>query len=100
MSTTRVTEALARPVRTGGQMVPSGVITEVIDVFIYDLNEKQYAALFGLLVLLFGWLQVLIENWKGVAFLRKLDVPAEVPAVDSTPTPNPVDERPADEGGL
>ena len=84
MSTTRVSEAVARPARTVVQAVPSIVITEFVDAFITNLNDKQYAALAGLLLLVFGFLQVLVENKVGYALFRKFTYTN--PAVVSTPT--------------
>jgi hypothetical protein len=84
MATTVVNEAVARPVRGLVQMVPAGVVTEFVDAFIHDLSEQQYAALFGLLTLVFGLVQVLIENYAGKGFLRRIP-PTEVPVVDGGP---------------
>ena len=73
-----VKDSVARPVRTGGQLIASGVVTEFTDAFIYDMNEKQYAALLGMLTLVFGFIQVTVENWKGKAILRELpEAPVE-----------------------
>ena len=68
--TTRVSEAVARPVRTGPQAVAAFAIVEFIDSFINDLTEKQYGAAVGLLVLVLAWLQVVTENFLGKAFFR------------------------------
>ena len=62
--------AVAGPVRTAVQLLPSAVFTEVIDAFLYDLSERQYAALAALLLLLFSWGQNFVEQRKGVSFLR------------------------------
>ncbi len=81
---TRVSDSVARPVRTLGQLTASAVFTEFIDAFLYDMSEKQYAALLGLLTILFTWLQVIVENWRGKALLRNIpEKPA--PVVDSGP---------------
>lgn len=80
MSDTEVPETVARPVRTTVQLVPAAVITEVIDAFFWDLDERQYAALLGLLTILFSFLQVVLENHTGKAFLRQVP-PKEVPLV-------------------
>lgn len=63
--------AVAGPVRTAVQLVPSAVITEVVDVFIYDFDERQYAAFAALLLLGFSWIQNFIESRKGVSFLSQ-----------------------------
>lgn len=91
MSRIRVSEALARPTRTLVQAAPAGALTEFTDVFIYDMNDRQYAALVVVLTLLFGWGQVLVENAKGVGFLRRVPTPpqkAEVPVIDDNKAPN------------
>lgn len=84
MATGVVSEVVARPTRTVVQMVPAGVVTEFVDAFVYNLNEQQYAALFGLLVLVFNVLQVLVENYAGKGFLRRVP-PTQVPVVDNNP---------------
>lgn len=60
-----VSQAVARPVRTGIQMAPAAVVTELVDVFIYDMDERGYAAVFAGLTLLFGWIQSGLENAQG-----------------------------------
>lgn len=61
---------VAGPVRTAVQLLPSAVITEIIDVFIYDLDERQYAALGAALLLVISWGQNFVETKKGQFFLR------------------------------
>lgn len=80
-----VKDVVARPVRTGGQVIVAGAITEFGDAFIYDMNEKQYAALLGLLVIVVGWIQVLVENWKGVALLREIPEAPVEPVEEAKP---------------
>lgn len=63
--------SVANPTRTAVQLVPAAVITEFVDAFIYDMNEKQYAALMGLLLLVFSVLQNVFEEYKGRAFLKE-----------------------------
>lgn len=65
-----VSQVVARPVRTGVQLIPAAVITEFIDSFFYNLSDKQYAALLSLLLLLTSLIQTLIENRVGKGFLR------------------------------
>ena len=72
--TTKVSEAVARPVRTAAQATPSWVIVEVVDAFIYDLSERQFGALLLLLTLLFGWAQNLLENKRESGYFLR-DVP-------------------------
>jgi hypothetical protein len=81
-TTNAVNEAVARPVRTVVQMAPSGVITEFIDAFVHNLDDRQYAALFALLTLLIGFAQTALENRTGKAFLRTVP-PRAVPVVDN-----------------
>lgn len=81
MAKHKVSETVARPVRTAVQMAPAGVLTEFTDAFIHDLSNQQYGALFGLLTLLFGWGQVLWENYSGRALLRSVP-PTAQPVVD------------------
>ncbi len=65
-----VNRSIAGPVRTAVQFVPSAVLTECIDAFLYDLSDRQYGALSGLLLILFSWGQNYLEERKGAAFLR------------------------------
>ena len=81
-TTTTVSEIVARPVRTAVQMTPAALITEAVDVFIYDMDERGYTVVFGLLTLLIGYIQVGIENYSGKALLRKVPAP-QPPVVDS-----------------
>lgn len=62
--------SIANPVRTAGQLLPSAIIVEFIDAFVTNLSDKQYAALSGLLLLVFCYLQNLVEEIKGRAFLK------------------------------
>jgi hypothetical protein len=71
--TTRVSEAVARPVRTAIQAAPAAAITEFVDAFIYDLNDRQYGALLVLLTLVIAWVQAAYENSRGKAlWFRKV----------------------------
>lgn len=81
MATTKVSEALARPVRTGVQGSAGWVGTEFIDAFIYNMNDRQYGIMVVVLTIAFGWIQVLAENYFGKALLRKVPAP-QVPVVD------------------
>lgn len=82
MTRQTVSEAVARPVRTAVQMAPSAVVTELIDVFVYDMDERGYAAVFGALTILFGWLQTARENAIGKGFLRAVP-PVAAPVIDT-----------------
>lgn len=57
-------QSIVRPVRTAVQLAPAAVITEFADAFIYDMNDKQYAALAGVLLLVFSYSQNLYEELK------------------------------------
>lgn len=80
MSTAYVSEAVARPVRTAVQATPAWIMTEAIDSFVYDMNDRQYGVLVLLITMLIGFIQTLIESKIGKAFLRRASV-TEVPAV-------------------
>lgn len=76
-----VSTAIANPIRTGVQLVPSAVITEFIDAFVYDMSEKQYLALAALLLLLVSFVQNTVENHHKRGFLRQVP-PTDVPVID------------------
>lgn len=63
-------KAIANPTRTAVQLVPAGVITEFIDAWVYNMSDKQYAAMLGLLLLVFSYGQSLYENLKGRAIIK------------------------------
>lgn len=65
--------AVARPLRTAIQASPAWVITECIDAFIYDMSDRQFGALMGLLLVLVSWTQVLVENKAGVGLFRDVE---------------------------
>jgi len=84
VSTTKVSEALARPARTAMQGSAGWVETEFIDAFIHHLNEQQYGILVVVLTVISGWIQVAVENYLGKAVLRRM--PAQsVPVADEAP---------------
>lgn len=60
---------VANPIRTATQLVPAAVITELIDAFITNLNEQQYAALLAGLLLVTSVIQNLLEQRSGIKFL-------------------------------
>lgn len=80
----RVSEAVARPVRTAGQLVPAVVIVDVVDAFVTDLDERQYGVAVAALTLLISWVQTVVENHYGRALLRQVP-PTTVPVVDTPP---------------
>lgn len=65
-----VTRAFAGPVRTATQLVPAFVITEFADAFIYDFDEKQYAAMAAAILLGTSLIQNVIEQARGRGFLK------------------------------
>lgn len=95
-----ISQAVARPVRTGAQLSVAEVSIQVVEAFFYDLNEAQHIALLGALTIIYGVLQVLIENKAGKAVLRYIP-PTEAPLTDSALTEEPVqtDNRPRPEDG-
>lgn len=58
-------ETTRRPVRTALQAGPAFIIVECIDVFITDLDERQYGALVALLVFVLSTVQNYVESRKG-----------------------------------
>lgn len=87
----KISQAVARPVRTATQLVPAIVIVDVVDVFVFDFDDRQYAAAAAFLTMVFGWATVLIEDWKGKAFLREIPEPAAPVADEVTPAEEPYD---------
>ena len=88
MSKTRVSEAVARPARTGTQATPAFLITWLVDENIYNMNDETFAVVTVLLTMLFSFLQTGFENWKGRAFLRNIP-PADAPVTDTDETQVP-----------
>ena len=62
---------IVNPARTAVQLVPAAIITEAIDAFAYNMSEKQYAALLGLLLLASSFFQNYIEFKKGKFMFKK-----------------------------
>lgn len=77
-----VSDVVARPARTAGQLVTATAIVEFVDAVVYDMSDRAYMASIGLLVIVLAWLQVLIENFFGKAVLRKIPEP-DAPVVDN-----------------
>ena len=71
-----VSQSVARPVRTGVQFLSAAVVVEFVDSFFLDFTDRQYAALVGLLTMVIGYVQVVVENRAGKAFLREPEPPA------------------------
>lgn len=80
MATKKVSEALARPVRTGLQGTPAWIITEGIDAWFYDMNDRQYGITVLFLTMAFGYVQAIVENYLGKGLLRNM-TPTGTPVV-------------------
>lgn len=86
MARTTVSETVARPLRTAPQGGLAWAITEGIDAFIVDMNDRQYGILVVLLTIVVSFIQAVVENGIGKALLRTLpDHPQPVTDTDSTP---------------
>jgi hypothetical protein len=59
-------------------MAPAGVVTELVDIFVYDMDERGYAAVFAALTLVFSWAQAARENSTGKAWWFRKVPPTEV----------------------
>lgn len=85
MARKTVSETIARPLRTAPQGGLAWAVTEGIDAFIVDMNDRQYGILIVLLTMLFSFLQTAVENGIGKALLRTLpDHPQPVTDTDAT----------------
>ena len=82
-----ISQAVARPARTLTQLTASAVVTEFVDAFLHDMTDRQYASLLGLLTLVFGYAQVLVEDHIGKGFLRKPQPPEQPVEVVENVTP-------------
>lgn len=82
MSGTTISTAVANPTRTAVQMTPAAVITELLDIFVIDLDERGYLAVFAGLTLVLSFIQNTVENRTGKGLLRKIPQ-ADAPVVDA-----------------
>lgn len=77
-----VKDAIARPIRSAGQGGVGWVLTEAIDAFVWNMDDRQY----GVSVIILGAVASFVQNtWEdhtGKGLLRK------VPAPDA-PVPEP-----------
>ncbi len=71
-----VSQSIARPLRTGLQLISAGVLVEVVDSTVWDMTDRQYAAIVALLTMVIGFIQVMIEDKTGTALLRVPNGPA------------------------
>jgi hypothetical protein len=77
-------------------MTPAAIVVEIVDSTFWDMNQRQYTAIFAGLTLLFGFIQVHFENRTGKAFLRQIP-PKDVPVVDDDKPVIPEDDGPNDD---
>lgn len=82
--TRRVPTALARPARTAGQGGLGYALMAAIQSF-HHFTPEQYGALLLLFTIIFGWVQVTVENRLGKAILR--DVPSRTAPLTDEVTP-------------
>ena len=66
-------DSVTRPVRTAGQASLAWLVTEGVDSFFYDFDDRQYGVVLGLLTVTFSWLQVQIENHANKGLLRDVN---------------------------
>lgn len=95
MSKNRVSEAVARPARTGVQATPAFLLVWLVDENIWNMNDETFTVMTILVTMLFSFIQTAIENLKGKAFLRNIP-PASAPITDTDETQTPG----ANEAGL
>lgn len=90
-----VSDVVARPVRSAAQGSVAWIAVELVDSFFYNLDERQYGVLVAALTVVFGWVQVLVENKVGVGFFRKPEPPPrQLEPVEADPAKNlPQDVR-------
>ena len=65
--------SVTRPVRTGAQVSVAWLVTEGIDSFFFNFDDRQYGVVLGLLTVVFSWVQVVAENYFGKGLLRDPD---------------------------
>ena len=68
----QVSAAVSRPTRTAIQATPAVVLTDVVDVFLHNLTDREYGVIVALLTILIGWAQNLVENRLGKGLLRRV----------------------------
>lgn len=78
---TKVSEAVARPVRGAVQGGAGWVVTEFIDAFFWDMNDRQYGILVVAAGAVLSYIQNKLEERAGVALLRDLP-PKPQPVVE------------------
>lgn len=83
---TKVSDAVARPTRGVLQGGAGWVVTEGIDAFLWDMNDRQYGIAVIILGALVSFIQNTVENRAGVAILRDLP-PKPQPVVENINPP-------------
>lgn len=78
----KVSETTARTIRTAPQGGLAWALTEGVDAFIYNFDDRQYGIAVVLLTMLVVFIQNAIENGIGKAFLRDMP-PTDVPIIDA-----------------
>lgn len=68
----KVSDAVARPIRTAAQGGTGWLVVEFIDAFLYDMTDRQYGIAVALATVILSWGQNLLENKFGAALLREL----------------------------
>lgn len=59
-----------RSVRTAVQSGFAGISVELVDAFFYDMTDRQYGALVAFLVVIYAFVQNLVESRTGTGLLR------------------------------
>lgn len=76
-----VMDAIARPARTAMQATPAWIITEFVDAWFYDMNDRQFSVTVLALTMVFSSLHALIEDRVGKGILRRVPAPP-APVID------------------
>jgi hypothetical protein len=88
----KISEGLARPGRTAGQMSASAAVIEFIDAFGWvTFDGRQYAVSVILLGIVLGTLQVLLENRGVIPAIARTVPPKKVDVVDHAEPEEDVD---------
>jgi len=77
----KVSEGVARPVRTGVQGGTGLILAQFIDAWIYNMNDTQFGTLVAILTVVLSAAQTFVEDYTGKGILRAIP-PKEVPVVD------------------
>lgn len=70
--TKQVSAAVTRPARTALQATPAFAVVAFVDAWIYDMTDVRFGAAVGLMTVLVGVGQNLVENRLGKGFLRRV----------------------------